>query len=107
MASDGSLDAWRRVYEIAREGLENDAYFKLQGRTPGGELDPDAEVLIDIDNLIDYNMILFYGGNLDAAITWFGGIALTTTGMACGIVPTARGFSFLSGMPNTPSSCVA
>ena len=74
MASDGSLDAWRRVYEIAREGLEeNDAYFKLQGRTPGGELDPDAEVLIDIDNLIDYNMILFYGGNLDAAITWFGG----------------------------------
>jgi len=74
MASDGSLDAWRRVYEIARQGLQdNAAYYKLQGRTPKGEPDLDAEVLIDIDNLIDYNMILFYGGNLDAAITWFGG----------------------------------
>ena len=53
---------WKKMMPISNSKVE------LQG-----ELDPDAEVLIDIDNLIDYNMILFYGGNLDAAITWFGG----------------------------------
>ena len=74
------------------------------GRTPEGELDPDAEVLIDIDNLIDYNMISFTEVMIHLGLA---GIAGTTTGMACGIVPTARGFSFISGMPNTPSSCVA
>ena len=74
MATDGNLDAWRRVYEIARSGLsDNAAYFKLQGRHADGSLDPAGEVLIDVENVIDYAMIIFYGGNLDAAITWFGG----------------------------------
>jgi hypothetical protein len=74
MATDGNLDAWRRVYNTAKSGLsDNTAYFGLQGREADGTPDPDGEVLIDIDNVIDYCMIIFYGGNLDAAITWFGG----------------------------------
>ncbi|MDC0325324.1 CotH kinase family protein [bacterium] len=73
MATDGNLDAWREVYTIAKEGLsDNAAYFGLQGRNADGTTNPDGEVLIDMDNVIDYAMIIFYGGNLDGAITWFG-----------------------------------
>lgn len=74
MATDGNLDAWRRVHEIASGDLsDNAAYYKLQGKLPDGSPDPDGEVLIDVDNVIDYAMVIFYSGNLDGAITWFGG----------------------------------
>jgi hypothetical protein len=73
MATDGNLDAWRRIYNIARAGLkDNAAYFGLEGKNANGINDPTQEVLVDIDNVIDYAMVIFYGGNLDAAITWFG-----------------------------------
>ena len=74
MATDGNLDAWRKVYKIAKNGLsDNASYFGLQGRNADGTTNPDDEALIDMDNVIDYAIIIFYGGNLDASITWFGG----------------------------------
>ena len=74
MATDGNLDAWQRVHEMASGDLSNNAaYFKLQGKRPDGSPDPEGEVLIDMDNVIDYAMVIFYSGNLDGAITWFAG----------------------------------
>ena len=45
----------------------------LQGCRPDGTRDPSLERLLDVDNLIDYMLIIFCGGNLDAPISAFGG----------------------------------
>ncbi len=72
--TDGDLEAWRRVYDIVEKGLgENANYFSLLGRNPNGSRNPDLETYVDVENLITYMMIIFYGGNLDAPISMFGG----------------------------------
>ncbi len=74
MATDGNLDAWRRLWEQAKQGLSSDeAYQALLGRDADGSLLEDGEVLLDPDNLIDYMFVIFYGGNLDAPISNFMG----------------------------------
>ena len=71
-ATDGNLDAWTRLYNAARAGLaENAAYFRLEGRNADGTPNPAYENLLDVDNLIDYMLVILYGGNLDAPISNF------------------------------------
>lgn len=71
--TDGDLKAWTRLYERASAGLKNNSdYFALQGRNPDGSRNPSLEPLLDVDNLIDYMLIIFWGGNLDAPISAFG-----------------------------------
>lgn len=73
-ATDGTMDAWNRLHALARADLsDNAAYFRLLGRKPDGSPDPDGEVLLDPTNLIDYLLVIWYGGNLDAPVTRFGG----------------------------------
>jgi len=72
-ATDGNLDAWERLWKACKEGVEtNAAYQKILGNHPDGTRNPDYEVLLAPDNLIDYMLVIFYGGNLDAPITSFG-----------------------------------
>ena len=72
-ATDGNLDAWERLWKICKSGVEpHAAYQKILGNHPDGTRNPDYEVLLDPDNLIDYMLVIFYGGNLDAPITSFG-----------------------------------
>jgi len=72
-ATDGSLDAWEKFWKICKAGLESDdAYQKLLGNNPDGTRNPEYDVFLDVDNLIDYMLVIFYGGNLDAPITSFG-----------------------------------
>lgn len=72
--TDGNTDAWTRLYDKAQAGLEsNEDYFALQGRNPDGTPKSDGETLMDVDNLISYMMVIFWGGNLDAPVTKFGG----------------------------------
>jgi len=72
-ATDGNLDAWERLWRTCKDGVgEAAAYQKLLGNDPDGTRNPDHEVLLDPDNLIDYMLVIFYGGNLDAPITSFG-----------------------------------
>ncbi len=74
MATDGDLDAWRRLWEQAKGGLASDeAYQGLLGRNADGTLKDSGEVLLDPENLIDYMFVIFYGGNLDAPISEFMG----------------------------------
>ncbi len=71
-ATDGDMAAWTRLHNAARAGLTNNAaYFKLEGRGPDGAPDPALENLLDVDNLIDYMLVILYGGNLDAPISNF------------------------------------
>lgn len=73
IATDGDAAAWNRLYERASQGLQKNAdYFALQGCNPDGVRDPSREVLLDVDNLIDYMLVIFWGGNLDAPISSFG-----------------------------------
>ncbi len=73
-ATDGTLDPWRRLIEGAKADLADNAnYFRLLGRKADGSPDPAQEVLLDPVNLIDYLLVIWYGGNLDAPISRFAG----------------------------------
>ena len=71
-ATDGTLDAWTRLWQAAVNGFASaTAYQRVQGNNPDGSRNPAYEVLLDVDNLIDYMLVIFYGGNLDAPISNF------------------------------------
>ncbi len=72
-ATDGNLDAWREVWNLSQQGFDSDEnYFKLQGCNPDGTKNPEYKNLVDIDNLIDYMLIIFYAGNFDSPVSAFG-----------------------------------
>jgi hypothetical protein len=70
--TDGNLDDWQALWDIAVNGFssDNDYYF-VQGLDPDGTPNPAFEVMVDVDNLITYMLITYYGGNLDAPISNF------------------------------------
>ena len=70
--TDGNLDSWNRLWELCNAGFEsNSSYFKIQGKDDKGEPVKGSEILVDIDNLIDYMLIIFYTGNFDAPTSSF------------------------------------
>lgn len=71
-ATDGNMTAWTRLYNRCKAGITNtSAYFSLEGRRPDGTPDPAGETLLDINSLIDYQLVIFYGGNYDASVSRF------------------------------------
>jgi hypothetical protein len=72
-ATDGNTDAWKEIWNMCQKGFSANAdYYKIQGLNASGVRDPKIKVLVDIDNLIDYMNIIFYGGNYDAPVSAFG-----------------------------------
>jgi hypothetical protein len=70
-ATDGDLAAWREIWDLCGAGFAGDAnYFKLQGRNADGSRNA-MRVLVDLDNLIDFMLIVFYTGNFDCPTTKF------------------------------------
>ncbi|MBN2001537.1 CotH kinase family protein [candidate division KSB1 bacterium] len=73
-ATDGTLDAWHRLWQASFEGFESDEkYYHVLGCNPDGTRNPDKEVLVDVDNLIDYMLITFIVGDYDGPISNFRG----------------------------------
>ena len=71
-ATDGSLDAWFRLWQEATNGFASiTAYEKVQGNNPDGTRNPAYENLLDVDNLINYMLVHLYGNDLDAPISNF------------------------------------
>ena len=71
-ATDGTLDLWRQLWDLANLGFSSHVnYFRAQGLDPEGRRNPDYPVLLDVDNLIDYMIIIFFGGDRDAPISNF------------------------------------
>ena len=71
-ATDGTLNAWERLWRIATNGFTGDSnYFRIQGLNVDGTANPAYENLLDVDNTIDYMLVILYGGNLDAPISNF------------------------------------
>ncbi|MCF8381789.1 MAG: CotH kinase family protein [Bacteroidales bacterium] len=73
-ATDGYLDAWQEIYNRTSIGFsQNVNYFGLQGMDASGKPVKGATNLVDIDNLIDYMLTIFYVGNFDAPVSAFRG----------------------------------
>ena len=76
--TDGDLLAWRTLWQKVRAiGTSTAAtpttarYFELEGRTPEGVRDESMPVLLDIDNLIDEMLVVFFVGDGDAVLSSF------------------------------------
>ena len=74
--TDGALDAWNELWHLCEDGFAtNDAYYAVQGKRPDGTDDPDIPVQVNVDNLIDYMLGIFFTGNDDAPVTLGGSSA--------------------------------
>ncbi len=70
VATDGNLSSWEKVYNKTKIGfVSNNNYFALEGKDENGNSVDGAEVLVDIDNLIDYMILVFYTGNGDGPVS--------------------------------------
>ncbi|MCX6122883.1 MAG: carbohydrate-binding protein [Ignavibacteriales bacterium] len=73
-ATDGTLDIYNQLWSASSSGfVSNEAYFKVQGRNMDGSVNINYPVLANIDNLIDYLLIIYYTGNFDAPLSAFMG----------------------------------
>ncbi|HEV8542937.1 MAG TPA: lamin tail domain-containing protein [Verrucomicrobiae bacterium] len=71
-ATDGTMTAWTTLYNMAKAGLSSDAAFqRVLGNNPDGTPNPNYPVYIDLPNLIDYMLLIFWSGNKDAPISNF------------------------------------
>lgn len=71
-ATDGNSDAWSQLWNLAVAGFSSDAsYFRIQGLNVDGTVNTNYPVLLDVDNLIDYMLVILWGQNLDAPISNF------------------------------------
>jgi hypothetical protein len=72
-ATDGDLTVWQEIWDLCSPGFaDNSNYFKLEGKDFNGNRTEGSPVLIDIDNLIDYMLVIFYTGNFDSPTSSFG-----------------------------------
>ncbi len=74
--TDGTFDDWYVLWGLCQQGFESDAaYYAVQGKRADGTDDPSIPVRVDLDNLIDYMLGIFYTGNDDAPVSLGGGSA--------------------------------
>jgi hypothetical protein len=71
--TDGNLDAWEQLWKFCKTGFASNAnYFNLEGKDAYGIPKPNSRNYVDLDNLIDYMLIIFYTGNFDAPVSgWY------------------------------------
>lgn len=68
--TDGTLDKWNQLWSLCEAGFQTDeAWYAVQGKNAMGQDDPAREVHVDVDNLIDYMIGVFFTGNRDAPVT--------------------------------------
>ena len=74
-ATDGNLNgAWRALWDLSRAQHGNptlEGYMAMQGLHPDGTRNPALPVLLDLDNLVDYMLSLFYVGAADNSLSRF------------------------------------
>ncbi|MBN1949838.1 MAG: CotH kinase family protein [Bacteroidales bacterium] len=69
-ATDGNMEAWSELWELCDDGFSsNGAFYALEGKDEDGNHVTGSKVLVDIDNLIDYMLVIFYTGNVDAPVS--------------------------------------
>ncbi|MEN8156089.1 MAG: CotH kinase family protein [Bacteroidota bacterium] len=72
-ATDGDLTLWNELWTMCSTGFaSNQAYYHIEGKDSNGDPVTGEQVYVDIDNLIDYMLIIFYTGNFDSPTSSFG-----------------------------------
>ncbi len=69
-AADGTTNAYcGRFRDGIDDGVtDNAVYFRLQGMNADGTRNPDYPCYLDVDNVIDYMLTVFYTGNRDSPL---------------------------------------
>ncbi len=71
-ATDGTMDWWLDLWSRCGRGFaSNTDYFALEGKDQNGQPVKNTRVIVNIDNLIDYMLVIFYTGNFDAPVSAF------------------------------------
>jgi hypothetical protein len=92
-ATDGTLDAWRQLWNAAGSGFDNDdTYYRVQGLNPDGTRNPSYPKLLDVDNLIDYMLCTYYVGDPDGPVSAWALVANNFYGIYSRVNPD--GFKF-------------
>jgi hypothetical protein len=69
VATDGEAGAWESLWRAATNGFASNAdYFRVQGRHPDGTPNPATAPLLNITNLIDYLLTVFWVGDYDGPV---------------------------------------
>ncbi|MDG2123549.1 MAG: CotH kinase family protein, partial [Verrucomicrobiales bacterium] len=64
--ADGNRDAYQRLWQRWQTGFTSDAnFFRVLGKDPAGNDDPNLEKMVDLQNLMDYMIITYYTGDRD------------------------------------------
>ena len=70
--TDGSIESWQKLYSMCQKGFTaNSDYFKIEGKNENGKPVKGGEIMVDLDNLIDFMLVIFYTGNFDAPTAVF------------------------------------
>ncbi|WP_372806084.1 lamin tail domain-containing protein [Pontiella sp.] len=68
-AVDGTRDAYDSLWSAASSGFSSDsAYFAVQGKNADGTDNGSYTKLLDVDNVIDYMLMIYFTGNRDSPI---------------------------------------
>lgn len=70
--TDGNFTAWSNLWTRCLSMLTNSAnpnYFAILGSNPDGTRNPALPVMIDVDNLIDFMLEIFYSGDGDSPLS--------------------------------------
>lgn len=73
-ATDGNLLSWSNLWvmtQIMRTNATTSNYFRILGRDATGARDTSLPVMLDVDNLIDYMLGIFFTGDGDATLSAF------------------------------------
>lgn len=72
--TDGNFTAWSNLWTMCLSMLSdssNSNYFRILGCNPDGTRNPSLPVMLNVDNLIDYMLGIFYSGDGDATLSAF------------------------------------
>lgn len=74
--NEGNDIAWRQLFNLAQALADNPAanannYYAMQGLNPDGTRNLALPVLLDVDNIINYALIIAYTGGYDSGISAF------------------------------------
>jgi len=95
--TDGTIDEWNLLWALCQEGFASDKqYYAVQGRNADGTDNPSLPVRVDVGNLVDYMIGIFYTGNDDAPVTLGGGQANNFFAIRNRVVESRQGWQFFA-----------
>ena len=76
--TDGNELAWRQLFDLcltlknaASESARTAVYMQMQGLNPDGTRNTSYPILLDVNNLVDEQISMFYDGSFDAPMSTF------------------------------------